>query len=425
MLKAISKYKKGFLRLKVNLLIAFDSMKQHPTRNVLTGLGVAWGVLVLILLVAAGQGLQEGVMRLFGNYAQNSLWYYGGYTETGNGNRKPVVFQYDLLNDLRILFPEISALTVEKSRMGENVVSDHHSGRFSITACDIDYFSIKLLKLDQGRFFNPVDEYSGRQIAVIGERVAEELFNSESAIGHFIQINGSWFKVVGQLKKGSFFDQSEQNKIFIPFGSYCQSVDPDHSFSEMGLVVQDNADVNGIEKAIGQYLGRRYGFDPQVKKSLYVFNRKEQVKSFKALFGGIQLFLWIVGLSMLLTGMIGISNTLFMVVKERTKEIGIRKSVGAKSRQILSMILVESVSITLLSGLVGLFFGGVISFVVNWVLTPSGEDDVRIIEGLSLNITIALITICVLVITGSLAGLFPARKAANISPVEAINYETN
>lgn len=412
-------------QLKLNLDMARHSLQQHQTRNMLTGFGVAWGIFILIILVGAGQGLQEGVMRIFGNYAQNSLWFYGGYTESGNGTRKPVVFDYSLIADLKQVFPEIEAISAEKSISGLLVGTDRHSAMFNVTATDVDYFSIKLLGLSAGRSFNVLDKEMGRKVAIIGERVAEELFPNEPALGKFIQIRGAWFMIIGQLRPGSVFEQGDQGKVFIPFQSLRETIHPDGTFSEVGMVLAPQADLSYFETAIKNYLARRYHFSPTDTQAMYVFNRKEQVKAFNSLFGAIQAFLWAIGISLLLTGMVGISNTMIIVVKERTKEIGIRKSLGAKGRQVLFMILTESVAITLLAGIVGLLLGMLFVFLVNLFLGASPDDNSVVIQGMSVNFSIAAAAIIILILSGGLAGWFPARKAAGITPVEAMNYETN
>jgi len=414
----------NFIQLKSNLEIAWDSLKQHKSRNILTGFGVAWGIFILIILVAAGQGLQEGIMRIFGNYAQNSLWVYGGYIETGMGKKKQILFDRNLIENLQRVYPEIKAISAQKSFPGHLISNDLFSGVFNLTATDIDYFSIKLLKLSSGRTFNKLDKMNNRKVAVIGEHVAEELFPNESSIGKFIQIKGTWFKVIGQLKQGSLFDQMEQRKVFIPFQCLRESIISQPTFSEVGLVLDEHQNIDKFEDFLKNYLSRRYLFSPSDKKALYIFNRKDQIKSFKTLFAGLHIFLWSIGISLLITGMVGISNTMIIVVQERTKEIGIRKAMGAKAKQVLFMILTESIAITLISGIIGLLVGILLSALINLLIAPSSDDTNHLIQGFSINLSVAFSAITVLILSGSIAGLFPARKAAEITPVEAINHET-
>lgn len=411
--------------LQLNLLLATNSIQQHRTRNILTGFGVAWGIMILILLVGAGQGLQEGIMRIFGNYAQNSFWYYAGSVDSKTENKRTIQFDQKLMDDLRKAFPAITAISPQRTTAALVVNNQANSASYPVIGVGVDYFSIRLLTIENGRPFNPWDEQQKRRVAIIGEQVAEEMFSKGVAVGEYLQITGAWFKVIGVIKKGSLFDQAEQKKVFIPYTSMRESLNAEDTFTEFGIVVRNESMAKKYEKSICRYLARRYNYAQDDKKALYVFNRKEQIKSFNSLFGSLKAFLWAIGLSLLLTGMIGISNTMIIVVQERTKEIGIRKALGAKSKQILAMILTESMLITLLSGFVGLLLGVFLSFLLNLILFTTTDQENAIVQGVVVNISLAIGAIITLVITGSLAGLYPARKAADITPIEAINYEAN
>ena len=413
------------LDIQLNLLLAIESIKQHQSRNILTGFGVAWGVMILILLVGAGQGLQDGVMRIFGNYAQNSLWFYAGMADSESVNKRPILFDSRLIDDIYTAFPDITVISPQKSTSALVVNSNGNSSNYTISGVGAQYFSIKLLTINHGRLFNPWDEKQNRKVAIIGSRAAEEIFGNTNALGQYIKITDTWFMITGVLKKGSLFDQAEQKKIFIPISTMCQTIDYEDKFTEFGIVTTSECTAASYEKSINSYLARRYNYVPEDTKAMYVFNRKEQVKSFNSLFGTIKVFLWAIGLSLLLTGMLGICNTMIIVVKERAKEIGIRKALGAKSSQVLSMILTESVLITLIAGIIGMLLGMFISFLINITLFDSTDADSSIVQGVVVNISLAMGAIITLVISGSLAGLYPARKAADITPVEAINHESN
>ncbi|PKP08141.1 MAG: hypothetical protein CVU09_17155 [Bacteroidetes bacterium HGW-Bacteroidetes-4] len=405
---------------------SWESLKQHKTRNILTGFGVAWGILILLVLLGAGEGLQAGIMKLFGSYAQNSLWFYGGKTseiQAGQAEGKSIYFDTDLLDQLSAVFPEIKAISPELVSGSLLVSHTKYSSRTNVYGVYPSYFDIKLLQADSGRVLNAHDQLKMRKVAVIGSKLADELFQSENALGSFIEVNGALLKVVGVLQSGNLFTQSYQSAVFIAMPVFQECMNTQPQFSAFGLTLDEGANTRISKEKIVNYLARRLGFSVSDKRAVFVSDMEEQAKSFNKLFAGIKVFLWLLGASLLTSGVVGISNIMFIVVKERTREIGIRKAIGATPQSILGLILIESITVTLAAGLVGMGLGVGIIQIINSLIHSSADGDQALVTTININFTIALIALITIVLAGCLAGLFPARNAADVKPVEAINQE--
>lgn len=405
---------------------SWESLKQHKTRNILTGFGVAWGILILLVLLGAGEGLQAGIMKLFGSYAQNSLWFYGGKTseiQAGQAEGKSIYFDTDLLDQLSAVFPEIEAISPELVSGSLLVSQAKNSSRTQVYGIYPSYFAIKLLQSAKGRVLNTHDQIQMRKVAVIGSKLAEELFQSENELGRFIEVNGALLKVVGVLQSGNLFTQSYQSAVFVSMPVFQECMNTQPKFSAFGLTLDEQVNTRISKEKIVNYLARRLGFSASDKRAVFVSDMEEQAKSFNKLFAGIKLFLWLLGASLLTSGVVGISNIMFIVVKERTREIGIRKAIGATPQSILGLILIESVTVTLVAGLVGMGLGVGIIQIINSLIQSSADGDQALVSSININFTIAIIALITIVLAGCLAGLFPARNAADVKPVEAINQE--
>lgn len=411
-----------------NIAESWDSLKQHKTRNILTGFGVAWGILILIVLLGAGEGLQNGMMKLFGNYAQNSLWFYGGKTSEiheGQPEGKTIVFSNELLADFAHIFKEIDEISPEKKSGSVLAQYQHKTARAKVYGVAPSYFKIKLLKSGNGRVLNYSDYREMRKVAVIGDKLAEELFPNSTPIGEFIEANGAWFKVVGVLKSGSMFSQGFSSAIVIAMPLYQESMNSDPVFGTFGLTLKEGSNTTRTKEKMKQYLARRLNFSDTDKRAIFISDLEEQVESFNKLFAAVKLFLWFLGASLLISGVVGISNIMFIVVKERTQEIGIRKAIGASPNSILGLIITESVVVTSLAGVIGMALGIGIIQIINGFISSSGDDGETLIDSININLPIAFIALFTIVLAGCIAGLFPARKAADVKPVEAINQDAN
>lgn len=414
----------------IQILEAFNSIKQSKTRSILAGFGVAWGIFILILLLGTGKGFQQGILQLFNAFAKNSIWIYGGQVSETNLNKsaqqKFILFDNTDIEIAKERFPEIEFVSPELNYRGTSLISYQQNTAYpQIRGVLSDYFNVKIIKPEEGRLLNVLDNKDYRRVALIGRQVADVLFPTETPLGKSINIAGTYFSIIGIIEKGSVFTQNEQNVIYIPYNTFIDCFNQGREYNAFILTLAKSTNVSDFENEIKSFLGRRKGFDVNDKKALFVLNFENQVKAFDKLFKGLDLFLWFVGLSLLLSGIAGISNIMLVIVKERTFEIGIRKAIGAKSKSIIWMIITESIVITTLAGSIGMLLGAFFISLLNWIIGSFFNAKDSLFTRASLDFPVIIFSLLILIFSGVLAGFLPAKKAAGISPVEAIRYESS
>jgi len=406
----------------------WDSLKQHKNRNILTGFGVAWGIFILVLLVGAGSGLQKGIMVLFQDYTQNSMWVYGGQTsmsKPGQRAGRQILFQNFELNHFAQRYPEIEVISPEVRYLGKQLHSATKSyRRFSCYGVNHSYFKIKTYKTSQGRILNPNDEATKSKVAIIGKDIAKALFSKNDALGNYFCLDGIWFRVVGILAEKSLFSDNS-NHIYIPYPTIVSQFNMGKDIDTFAFALKSDISATKFEEEFKQYLASKYKFHTEDQNAIYIENLQADAKTFNSLFKIINGFLWLVGICMILSGIVGVSNIMLVVVKERTQEIGVRKAIGAPPRNILFMILNESIVITFIAGMVGLISASGVVFLINAAIGGMIADKSSIFKGLEVNLPIALSALILLILSGALAGLYPARKAASVLPIKALNSTEN
>lgn len=391
----------------------------------LTGFGITWGIFILIVLLGAGNGFYSGVLNIFDVYASNSIWITGNKVSKGKPEGLPndahVKFNNSLLLKLKMKFPQIKAISSEiNHENGGAVLYLDRSGYFQTKGIGVDYMNIKLIKISEGRYFNEMDYSKKRHVAIIGKKVKDILFtNKDNAIGKYINISGVSFIIVGIIAEGTIFSMMEQNNIYIPESTINHIFNPSTEFSTIGILLSDNNYFENMESDIRSYLSHEIGFDKEDKNALFINNIQLQVKAFNALFESINYFLWIIGLCFLLSGMIGITNIMFIVVKERTSEIGIRKAIGATPTSIMQLIIMESLIITVSFGIIGIIAGYAGLFCYNKIITSIQLDE-QIFQKGHIDIIVIVIALILLILAGLTAGIFPAKNAANIRTIESL-----
>jgi putative ABC transport system permease protein len=403
------------------------SIRQHKLRNALTGFGVAWGIFILMLMMGFGESFQKGIFKIFNGYADNTIWVWGGETSLDYQGRKAgksIGFDLELLERFQRRFSEIQYISPESnSPQGMLTQYQENNSMNSLKGVSQQYFEIKKLKLSKGRYFNASDFNDLKPVCIIMESNEEVLFKKKkNVIGEFINVGGTFFQVVGVAKTVTMFDGSSRNSIFITY-PYFKSLYNEEALPNFMMSLHKNVDGPKFDKQFKNYVAQLYGFDPEDSKALFTYNLSEQVSQFQALFGGVKIFVWFIGFCILLTGIISIGNIMYVNINERTREIGIRKAIGASPRDILKMILSESVVLTTIAGMVGIFAGAIVIFLLNFAIQKmSSEGD--LIRGVGFNIPIIITAFLILIVSGVIAGIMPARKAANIKPVWALNQES-
>ncbi|HPR31109.1 MAG TPA: ABC transporter permease [Prolixibacteraceae bacterium] len=403
----------------------FHSLRKRKIQTFLTGFGISWGIFILIVLLGVSNGFKEGVMQLFRSYVQNSIWIYGGQTLVGTGNTayaKPVRFRLETIRQLKNTFPRSIKAISPEGQIAQNVVCGGRNEYATIRAVSSEYFQIKNVQAKNGRLLNKGDDRSSAKVVVLGGQMKEKLFGKGEATGKYLQMGHSVFTVVGVLKGGNLLDPSDQNALYIPYSTALQTLLGEDGFSVIALSFYTLTDSKAAEATLRGFLGRLLHFDGSDSATLYVLNLDQQVKSFRKFFRGLNIFLWFIGLCLLISGLVGVANIMFVVIRERTNEIGIRKAIGATPQNIIQMILFESIVVTFFAGMVGIVLGAVLLFAGRHVLhTLAGSE--FLIKNLQVNWMIVGAALFVLIISGIAAGLVPAVKASEIEPIDAIRSE--
>ncbi|MDP4280604.1 MAG: ABC transporter permease [Bacteroidota bacterium] len=379
---------------------------------------------MLIILLGSGNGLENGVREQFRGGALNGIWISNGMTSLqykGLQAGREIKFtnqDYNLIRHAVKGYDHISA----RLFLGNELVSyKQEYGSFFISPCHPDYGFIKEVKMIQGRFLNEIDIRENRKVAAIGEKVKSALFKGSDtvALGKYINIKGVLFKVVGVFRDFGR-DDYEQRRIYLPISTaqrifFSQNVINQISFTT-GTATPEQADAM-LKKATFT-LAREHTFDPGDKRAIDVMNKSEDVRRFNSLFAGIRLFIWIIGIGTIIAGVVGVSNIMMISVKERTKEIGVRKALGATPYSIVSLVLREAILITGFSGYVGLVLGVGLLELISIKMPPFD-----FFKNPQADLGIALGATILLIVAGVLAGLFPAMSAARVKPVEALRDE--
>ena len=407
----------------------FSTIRQNKTRTFLTGFSVATGIFMLIFLLGAGRGLRNGMKNEFAQDATNSMQIFGGrttkaYKGTPEGKRIQMV-NADLEN-LKMGIPKMGAISAMSYIPGSEVISyKENFGNFNVSPIHDTYKEIKNFDILNGRFLNKKDIKDYRKVVIIQDEVEKILFPKEVSLGKYININEIKFKVVGVFSKKDFEENSRD--IYIPI-TVAQRIfnNNDHlrriSFTLDNVSVEESKE---IEKQITYRMAAMHNFSRDDKNALWIQNNIENSKSFAAMFSGIETFVWIIGVFTILLGVIGVFNIMMIVVKERTKEIGIRKAIGASPVSVVSLVLMEAIFITAASGYFGLIAGvGLLEAISKFNLIEKIYPPAAIFFlNPQVDLGVAVGATIVLVITGALAGFFPARRAASIRPIEALRDE--
>ncbi|MBY5958348.1 ABC transporter permease [Membranicola marinus] len=395
----------------------FISISKHKLRTALTALGVFWGIFMLVILLGAGQGLQNGIAQQFRSDAINSLWIYGGSTSlefNGLPKNRRIIFNNDDYLEISNRFPEVPYLA-GRVYLSNNLILKYKdkSLGYSVRAIHPDMRHIENINITKGRFINEKDQRDIRKVAVIGEIVRQDVFGGENPIGKEIMLGSTAYYVIGV----SFDAESDraQREILIPISVGQVVYQGNENISNLGLVTGDmnEGEVQALEEGIIDILAANHQFNPADERAIRVNNRYEDYKNVQNLFFGIKAFLWFVGVGSILAGIVGVSNIMLIIVKDRTKEIGVRKALGATPQSIISMVLSEAIFITFMAGYMGFFFGVVVLYLISGV-------DSDFFRNPEIHLGVGFAAVLILVIAGTLAGLIPARQAAKINPIEAM-----
>jgi len=400
----------------------FDTVRHNKLRTALTGFAVAWGIFMLVVLLGSGKGLEHGVDYQFRDDAVNSIWISSGQTSVPYKGMQPgrdVQFDNQDYDEVTTRVPGVEFASARFWIFGSQQVNyKNENGSYTIRAVHPGHQVLERTKMVSGRYLNEFDLKQFRKSAVLGTLVATALFHDEDPIGKEIRIGGISFKVVGVFDDDG--SEREREFIYLPISTAQRTFNGGNRLSQI-LYTTGDASLAESEKMAGfsrRILSVNHTFDPDDERAIYVNNNVENYQKVLALTGAIRLFVWVVGIGTLLAGVVGVSNIMLVAVRERTREIGIRKALGATPASIVGLVLQESVLITTVAGYAGLVLG---------VLVLEGLSraipDADFFRNPQVDLRVALSATLLLVVAGTFAGFFPARRAAAIRPIEALRDE--
>ena len=405
------------------------TITRNKTRSLLTCFGVFWGILMLVILLGSGRGMQNGIMRSVNGFATNSAFFFADRTsESYKGFNKGR--QWDMRNrdveSIRREVKELSAISpiIWGNSSDKNIVYGMMSGTFNVKGVHPDYFQIETQKLFHGRLLNEVDERERRKVCLIGTKVKEVLFKEEDPCGNYIRVNGIYYQVVGvvqQRASGVNIGGRSEECVFLPFSTMQQTLNQGDIIHFLCVAAKPDVQMLPVINKIKSIIKEQNLIAPTDPQAVSAINLAAQFETFNNAFLGIDILIWIVGVGTLLAGIIGVSNIMMVTVKERTKEIGVRRALGAKPWNIISQIMSESLLITAMAGLMGLTVGVFLLDVVDQLIgDPVGET---MLLHPAVSIQVALAATSILLLAGLLAGLIPAWRAMQIKAIDAIREE--
>lgn len=406
----------------------FSTIRKNKLRTFLTMLGVFWGIFMLVIMLGSGNGLRNGILKEFSGTATNSFYMWTQQTTKAYKGMKPGrQFNFNLadaealkqLTDLEVISPMNQLGGYQDAN---NVVRGLKTAPAEIQGCFPSTTQIAQVRLSRGRFINDLDIKEKRKVCVAGPRVVEMLFKpGEDPLGQYIRISGVYFKIIGltQPAAGGQEGRQQAQRINIPFTTFQNAFNYGDIVGWFAIKSKNNLPAEAAEEKVIAILKERHKIAPEDSKAIGHWNMAVEYNKLNGLFIGIEVLIWIVGIGTLLAGVIGISNIMLIVVKERTKEIGVKRALGAVPLQIIGQILMEAVFLTSLSGYFGLVLGILLLEGLNSAIGESGE----MFTNPTVDLWVALKALLVLIAGGALAGLIPARKAVHIKPVEALRTE--
>lgn len=411
----------------------FLTLKKNKLRTFFTAFGVFWGIFMLVIMLGSGKGLKDAAFSGLGKLATNSVFINPARTSISyKGFPKGRLYSFNNTDThvLRDRIKEIKWLAPRTARFGNTVNNVVRGERVASFQAMGDYPETNLINpMDfvQGRFINQTDIDETRKVASIGYRVYEEMFDEgEDPIGQYLRINGVYFKVVGVFKSfrarnnGGEFDEQV---IYLPLTTTQKTFNlGDVVSAGYAITTQEGASATEVESKVKAILRERHNIHPDDERAFDGFNLEQQFKEFQMLFNGIDGLIWIVGIGTLFAGVIGVSNIMVIVVKERTKEFGIKRAVGATPLKIIIQVIQESVFLTTVAGYVGLSLGVGLLELISFAMTQSGADT-EMFANPSIDFEKALTALIMLIISGIFAGFIPAKRAVNIKPIEALHDE--
>lgn len=414
----------------------WSTIKKNKLRTFLTGFSVAWGIFMLIVMLGAGNGLRNGIAYNFRNMATNSVEVWTRYTTKpwkGIQENRSLHFKNEDLTDLKRDFPEVNLISPTLYH-NDTITYNREYLTGQTMGVSADFNQIRYIQIEpkNGRFINEQDLREKRKVIVLSPRMAEVLFREEAPLGKYVRCGNSMFQVVGVYTEDN---KSNNSPAYIPFTVSQLLYNKGYGFGNLifsveGIVTEEENDA--FEEQFRVWMARRHQFDPTDKNAIGMWSMGSEFRMWNTMMNAITLFIWIIGIGTLMAGIVGVSNIMLITVKERTKEFGIRKALGAKPASILGLVITESILVTAVFGYVGMIGGIGLTEVINSAMQTAqsaqqaGEnmgEDLSIFRNPTVDLGIALSANLLIIVAGVLAGYFPARKAISVTAIEAMRTE--
>ena len=401
----------------------YDSIRKNKVRTSITIIGVLWGIFLLVVLLGAARGMENGFKKLFGNFATNSVFVWTQSTDTPfKGFQEGRRFSLTM-NDIEVLKAEYSdeiKLLAPRNQTNNLVIKDFKSGNFKVSGDYPILDQIQKKQLLYGRFLNENDISSIAKVAVISEDMYKQLFDKdEFPIGQYIKINSISYKVIGVYKPSNTID-FDGDCAYIPFSTFKKVYNTANKVDWMMITAHEGTDIEQMESDVLLTLKGLHKVHPDDERAFGSVNLGKEIGKVTGFITGMQFLTWFVGIATLIAGIFAIGNILLITVKERTKEIGIRRAIGATPKSIRQQIVLESVFLTTVAGMLGIIFGSFILFIID---TAFGQGEDAALVNPTVDIPIILIAFATLIVLGTLIGLIPAHMATVVKPIEALREE--
>jgi putative ABC transport system permease protein len=401
----------------------YGSIRKNKVRTAITIIGVLWGIFLLVVLLGAARGMENGFNKLFGNFATNSVFVWTQSTDTPfKGFQEGRRFRLTM-NDIEVLKSEYSneiRLLAPRNQTNNLLVHNFKSGDFRVSGDYPVLDQIQKKQLLYGRFLNENDILSTAKVTVISEDMYIQLFDKGvNPIGEYVKINSINYKVVGVYKPSNTIN-FDGDCAYIPFTTFRKVYNTANKVDWMMITANEGTNIEQMEKDILLTLKGLHKVHPDDKRAFGSVNLGKEIGKVTGFLIGMQFLTWFVGIATLIAGVFAIGNILLITVKERTQEIGIRRALGATPKSIRQQIILESVFLTTVAGMLGIIFGSTILFLID--MAVSNNDDIPLINP-TVNIPIILIAFATLIVLGTLIGLIPAHMATIVRPIEALREE--
>lgn len=416
----------------------FNAIKQNKFRSILTAFGVFWAIFMLVVMTGAGNGLINGVTSGFQDFATNSAFMWS--------NRTTIAYQgYDRgrwwsinNDDIETIRNEIDGIDVISPRLqgwnlreGQNVVRDERAAAFNVMGDYPQYRKIDPCTMPWGRYINEEDIKLKRKVCIIGENVYDVMFDeNEDPVGQYLRVNGVYFMVVGVFKSNNpniNIGSNKKETIYLPFTTMQQTFNYGDEVHFFGFTAKPGVNVQGIVDEIEPLVKKHHKIAPEDDEAIGGFNVQSELQTMEYTFLGVNILIWVVGIGTLIAGAVGVSNIMLVIVKERTREIGVQRAIGARPAVVIGQILTESVFLTTVAGFLGLAFGTLILHLTNIALTAAAanapEDEMTFFANPEVGLPLAISALVMLILVGLFAGLIPAMKAVRIKPIDALRHE--